>query len=213
MKQIILILFIGILFCTIPGGAESLSIGGPYTSGDMITISGETNFNTDNQVLVEVYPASFGPTRKYEPSMTGGGSKVVPVLQTGQDRYNWSANMSSTGWKPDQYMVRVEVIGKDYRETGLLSLTGREAGVENGTGSPDLASPSGRDSNTSSVPVQSVTPLVPNQELKNKSTPAPAASMPYETQKPEQTQKSPLSTGVILVSIIAGVFVVTYKKE
>jgi len=115
----ILIVFVLVL----PVYAESLNTGGPYSVGEQIVISGETNFNTDNNVLVEVYPASFGPTSKFEPTMTGGNSTVVPVVKGGDGLYSWSANMSSATWSPDQYMVRAEVIGKDYIETSIITIT------------------------------------------------------------------------------------------
>ncbi len=111
------------LVLVLPVYAESLNTGGPYSVGEQIVISGETNFNTDNRVLVEVYPASFGPTSKYEPTMTGGNSTVVPVVKGEDGSYSWSANMSSATWSPDQYMVRAEVIGKDYIETSIITIT------------------------------------------------------------------------------------------
>jgi len=112
-----------LLALVLPASADSLITGGPYTVGDEIIISGDTNYNTDNQILVEVYPASFGPTKKYEPSMTGGNSTIVPVVKGESGLYSWSANMSSAGWTPDQYMVRTEVIGKNFIETSVITLS------------------------------------------------------------------------------------------
>ncbi|MDD1730316.1 MAG: hypothetical protein LUQ50_14775, partial [Methanospirillum sp.] len=102
--------------------AETLNPGGPYMVGDLISIHGDTNYNTDNRILIEVYPASFGPTKKYEPSMTGGASMVVPVVTGREGGYSWSVNVSSENWVPDQYMVRAEIIGKDYRESAIITL-------------------------------------------------------------------------------------------
>ncbi len=117
--QVILIVFVLVF----PVYADSMNTGGPYSAGEEIVISGETNFNTDNKVLVEVYPASFGPTSKFEPTMTGGGSTVVPVTKGDDGLYSWSANMSSVNWSPDEYMVRAEVIGKDFIETSVITVT------------------------------------------------------------------------------------------
>ncbi|PWR74127.1 hypothetical protein [Methanospirillum lacunae] len=122
MNKVLTSVVLVILALVLPMNADSLNIGGPYTIGDQITISGETNFNTDNKVLVEVYPASFGPTKKYDPTMSGGNSTVVPVVKDETGTFFWSANMSSAGWSPDQYMVRAEVIGKDFIETSIITL-------------------------------------------------------------------------------------------
>lgn len=123
MRQFLQILLISILIFTIPIGAESFVTGGPYTIGDAITVSGITNLNTDNRFLVEIFSASFGPTGKYDTSMTGGGSIIVPVNRSENGTFFWNSTFNSTGWEPDQYMIRVEAIGKDYRETGYVNLT------------------------------------------------------------------------------------------
>ena len=48
---------------------------------------------------------------------------MVPVVKGESGLYSWSANMSTAGWTPDQYMVRTEVIGKDLIETSVITLT------------------------------------------------------------------------------------------
>jgi hypothetical protein len=122
MQRIILFLLCGLLLVTAGVSALPLETGDTYQIGDTITIRGDTNFNTDNNVLVEIFPASFGPASKYDSSMSGGGAVIVPVTQN-ETGYTWSAHLNSEGWSPDQYMVRVEVLGKEFRETGIITLT------------------------------------------------------------------------------------------
>ena len=93
-----------------------------FYTGEEIVVGGYTNYNTDNSVLVEIWPASFGPKNKYDPGMSGGGSVVVPVIEFNETKYAWSANFSSKNWTPDTYMVRAEVISKNYSETALFNL-------------------------------------------------------------------------------------------
>lgn len=188
MKPFFLALIITLVLVSFQAGAESLSTGGPYTIGETLSIQGETNFNTDNKVLVEVYPSSFGPTSKFDPSMTGGGSIVVPVVKSGSGVYSWTANISSANWKPDQYMVRVEVIGKDHRETALVTLTEIQSSGRN------LSLPDQRESNVStSEPLKT-----PEQTIIPKNNPIETS-----TPKPTQTRQSPLSVGFIVCSLVA----------
>ncbi len=96
---------------------------GDHIVSDEITIQGITNFNPDNQILIEIYPASFGPVQKFDPAIMGGISGVVPVLKTEDTTGNtWSFTFDTAGWSPDLYMVRTEVIGKNYIQTETFNL-------------------------------------------------------------------------------------------
>lgn len=169
--------------------------------GDTIIIQGETNFNTDNQVMVEIYPASFGPTKKYEPSMTGGSSIVVPVRVGGNGVYFWAANFSSEGWKPDQYMVRAEIIGKDYQETSLLTLSDQISSPKPNTSNDINLS---KNSLISSPPATGTPVQVPslNDSILPQSEQEVITSVP--TTLPVPTQKSPFPAGALLCALIIG---------
>lgn len=203
MNQFVLIMIISSLLLIAPGGAETLVTGGPYISGDVINIRGDTNFNTENQVLVEIYPASFGPTSKFDPAMTGGGAAVVPVFQTGTGTFGWTVNMSSTGWNPDEYIVRIEVIGKDFRESGLLTLTEMKSGDRNGTGTINQIADPGAGVNNPGTIEQPVNDGMIHQELKEEMTPDTMLPTLSETTAPQPTQKSPVTFGTILVSLVS----------
>lgn len=208
MNRILVLLIIVLPLLFVSVSAESFSTGGPYATGDMIIIQGETNFNTDNRVLVDIYPASFGPARKYDPTMTGGASTVVPVLEQEKGRFTWYANVSTKGWKPDQYMVRAEIIGKDYRETSTLTLS------EKNTTS---VAPQGTSEHIgSSVPTSISTPglqetsVLPEQTgLSNKTGNPGTATTPV----PTTTQRSPLPAGIILLSVFTGGVLMVLKKR
>jgi hypothetical protein len=123
MKKYYVICILGIILGSLilPCSA-SLSQKTEYYKGEEILIGGYTNYNTDNSVLVQVWPASFGPRGKYEPEMSGGGSVIVPVIKDNATLNKWVANFSPENWTPDTYMVLAEVIGKNYSETDIFTL-------------------------------------------------------------------------------------------
>lgn len=209
MKRPIVLIILITLLCIGGGGAESLVAGGPYESGDQIHIRGDTNYNTDNKVLIEIFPASFGPTAKYESSMIGGGSAVVPVTQNEQGGFEWSATMSSEGWDPDRYMVRVEMIGKDFRETTLFDLE-EKSHTEKHTESSQV-NLSGQDPVDIPEPAQS---LAPDTQVRNESVTEKITSDEYREPVDEaQTNKSPLSPLIIFLSGMVAVAIFSGKKR
>jgi PGF-CTERM protein len=79
--------------------------------GDKFNVQGTTNLAVDDEILVEIYSSSFGPTPKEtsgEFSGTSGTVKVVP----GTEGFNtWSFPVDTTTFKPDEYIVTVSAIG------------------------------------------------------------------------------------------------------
>lgn len=188
--------------CSILVGTVSadIHINSSYDTGDSIVIGGTTNFNTDNSVLIEIWPASFGPKGKYEPSMNGGGSVVVPVQGGDNLNYHWSSTFDSAGWAADTYMVRAEVIGKDYVETIIFDLVEKSV-IKPATQVPTLVQ---SDNNqTENTPV--VTQVIPEE--------IPTEQIPDIT--PVQTQKSPLSgtTSVLSLCIVIGTLVMLASRR
>lgn len=157
-----------------------------YIAGEPVVIEGTTNFNTDNSVHIDIWPASFGPIGKYEPSMSGGGAVVVPVKQGNNSEYYWNGTFDSQGWSPDTYMVRAEVIGKGYVETAVFDLV-TEQPTGQMTTIPTATTPAVNQTET--VPeVTPVTPKVVETEIIIETTPV-------------QTQKSSLSGITIVLSL------------
>lgn len=182
MNQIVCCIMLASLLLPAAVLAETLITHSPYSTGDTIFIHGYTNFNTENRVLVEVYPSSFGPTSKYEPAMSGGGAMVVPVTRSEDGRYSWSVNMSTAGWNPDQYMVRAEVIGKDYRETAVISVIEADQSETQAALSEEPVDLAG-EQNMTHEPLQQQPVL----------TPAPVPEEREGLPAAEPTRKSPLS--------------------
>lgn len=185
-----------LLFCIISPIYADISVLPVYSVGDEIIIGGNTNYNTDNKVLIEIWPASFGPKGKYESSMTGGGSGVVPVVST-NGTYSWNLSFNSAEWMPDSYMVRTEVIGKGYVETVMFDLT--EEKMETGNTPVPTIIQSGSETveeNNTLVPTLTTIPET------NITTPSPV-----------ETQKSPISGFCVLLSLVLGATMVFIMKN
>jgi hypothetical protein len=190
-----------------PTGADLLEIGGPYQVGDRITIQGITNLNTDNTILVEVYPASFGPTSKYESAMTGGASAIVPVTMDENGRYSWSVELNSTGWSTDKYFVRVEAIGKDFLKTGYLTLT--EMKSESIIEEPVQSSPPDETDLLPSIESLPSGELEESEKLKS----IPSAYGPVQTPLPVTTNKSPMNPLSLLMALMGvGILLTGFRR-
>ena len=80
---------------------------GTHSVGDRFTISGNTNLAVGDQLLVEIYSSSFNPTSKQQSGEFFGATGVVSVV-TGTGSYNqWSFNVDTSTFKPDEYVVQV----------------------------------------------------------------------------------------------------------
>lgn len=81
--------------------------------GEKFTITGTTNVAADDTLLITINSASFQPTDKTQAgefSGVAGSTKVVKG--TGADN-TWSFEVDATGFKPDQYIVKAEVVETD----------------------------------------------------------------------------------------------------
>lgn len=197
MKKIQNCCFLFLVFFLLITGISiaDFTINPEYFTGDAITIQGITNFNTDNSVLIEVWPASFGPKGKYESSMTGGGSLVVPVIQGNDSSYTWNATFNSAEWGPDSYMVRAEIIGKNYAETRTFTLV-EAVPVDMGSPSPKVMNTSEKGKAVSPDITLEPEPV----QTEENGTPEPVESVP--------TQKSPINFFFIGITLLT--FMVVY---
>lgn len=180
---IITLAIISVIF--FPVHAE-IQVNSAYYIGEEIIISGDTNFNTDNSVLIEIWPISFGPKSKYDLFMEGGGSVVVPVLKMENSNYHWIATFDSTDWMPDTYMIRAEIIGKGYIETTTFDLVEKKA----------------------EIPAALIPTLVPSEisQTQKETTISPVETEEVQVEKtsepiPLPTQKSSLNGMIILISL------------
>lgn len=79
--------------------------------GDKFNIQGTTNLAVDDEILVEVYSSSFGPTPKETSGEFSGSSGTVKVVQGTQGFNTWSFPVDTTTFKPDEYIVTASAIG------------------------------------------------------------------------------------------------------
>jgi len=86
---------------------------GDHRVGDKFTIAGSTNLAVGDKLQVDVYSSSFVPTSKSQSGEYSGASGVVEVKQ-GSIGYNqWSFEIDTSGFKPDEYLVKVAGITQD----------------------------------------------------------------------------------------------------
>ena len=180
---IITLAIISVIF--FPVHAE-IQVNSAYYIGEEIIISGDTNFNTDNSVLIEIWPISFGPKSKYDLFMEGGGSVEVPVLKMENSNYHWIATFDSTDWMPDTYMIRAEIIGKYYIETTTFDLVEKKAEI------PAALMPTQVPSEIIQTQKETIISPVETEEVQVEKT---SESIPLPT------QKSSLNGMIIVISL------------
>ena len=79
--------------------------------GDKFTISGTTNLAVDDELLVEIYSAAFGPTSKETSGEFSGVSGTAKVVKGTEGFNTWSFPVDTTTFKPDEYITQVSAIG------------------------------------------------------------------------------------------------------
>jgi len=94
---------------------------GDKTAGSTFTISGTTNLAVGDKLNIEVTSAAFQPTSKTEVSGFGAASGVA-TIQKGDGVNTWSMDVDATGFKPDQYIVRVESVETETTQTATFNV-------------------------------------------------------------------------------------------
>ena len=89
--------------------------------GDKFTIGGSTNLEVGDDLMVEVYSSSFGPTTKAQSGEFSGASGVVKVVP-GSGLNSWSFDVDTSAWKPDEYSVTVTGVTTTVTGTATFSL-------------------------------------------------------------------------------------------
>ncbi|WP_292489763.1 MEMAR_RS02690 family S-layer glycoprotein [Methanoculleus sp. 10] len=98
---------------------------GTKTAGSKFTITGTTNLAVGDTLNVEVTSAAFQPGSKTEASgfsSTAGNA----VVQKGDGANKWSYEVDATGFKPDQYIVKVEAIEAKTTATATFNVVAGE---------------------------------------------------------------------------------------
>ncbi|MDD1690992.1 MAG: hypothetical protein LUQ66_10065 [Methanoregula sp.] len=116
---------------------------GDKNVGDAFTITGTTNLPAGNEILFQVYAASFEPSAT-NPQQSGefsGATGIVAVMQGTGDVNTWSADLDLATFPPREYLVNVsaftgDVSRRDYSSgnpTGRLKFTVHPAAGNAGT--------------------------------------------------------------------------------
>ncbi len=99
-------------------------IGNHYV-GDTFTITGSTNLAVGDDLLVEIYSSSFGPTHKLQSGEFSGSTGTVSVVP-GTNGYNsWSFYVDTSAFKPDEYLVKVSGVILDVTASTTFTVTER----------------------------------------------------------------------------------------
>jgi len=79
--------------------------------GDSFDVRGTTNLAVDNDLLIEIYSSSFGPTPKEATGEFFGASGTVKVTKGTEGFNTWSFPVDTTLFAADEYIVKVTAIG------------------------------------------------------------------------------------------------------
>ncbi|MDD1672731.1 MAG: PGF-CTERM sorting domain-containing protein, partial [Methanomicrobiales archaeon] len=88
--------------------------------GDKFALKGTTNNAVDDTVLITITSATFVPTAKGTASEFAGSSYAVKVVKGTGDVNTWSQEVDTSTFKPDEYIINVEVIETGATSTGTF---------------------------------------------------------------------------------------------
>lgn len=80
--------------------------------GNKITVTGETNLRSGDELLIEILSSTFQPTKKTQSGEFSGGSQTVKVKK-GAGMNTFTADFSTTAFTLDTYIVQVSGIVAD----------------------------------------------------------------------------------------------------
>ncbi len=91
---------------------------GNKTADSIFTISGTTNLAVGNTLIVEVTPAALPSGTATDFSNYAG----IVAIQRGQTTNTWSFAVNGAGFRPDQYIAKVEAIEASMTATALFNV-------------------------------------------------------------------------------------------
>jgi hypothetical protein len=156
---------------------------GDHAVGDRFTIHGSTNLAAGDNLMVEIRSSEFGPTQKNKGSGFSGASGEVTVVPGTGGLNQWSFDVDTTGWKPDDYLVTVSGITVDVTGSATFRLV-------------------------QSVRTPAQTPLQPPASVQT--TILPATSVPTTV---PATVPAPTKSPVFPAGVIAGLAVLVIARN
>ncbi|MFA5332198.1 MAG: hypothetical protein WC342_07450 [Methanoregula sp.] len=96
-------------------------IGDKYV-GETFTINGSTNLAVGDELNVQIYSSSFGPTQKSESSGFSGVSGMVKVVPGTSSANSWSFDVDTSTFTPDEYIVTVSAVLQDVTATQTFNV-------------------------------------------------------------------------------------------
>lgn len=73
--------------------------------GDKFTLTGETNLAIDNNINVQIYSSSFGPSSKTQSGEFSGFQSTVKVVKGSDTMNKFSVEVDTKNFKKDEYLV------------------------------------------------------------------------------------------------------------
>lgn len=98
---------------------------GEHYVGEMFAISGTTNLAAGDDILLEVYSSSFVPTKKEQAGEFSGKTGMVKVQPGDGIDNRWSFDIDASGFKPDEYIVRVSAAHQDVTSSATFIIVPR----------------------------------------------------------------------------------------
>ena len=90
--------------------------------GDKFTISAQTNFAVDDEVLFEVYSSSFKPTVKSQSGEFSGATGTVKVTKGDSGMNKLAFDVDAATFKPDEYIVKATAVIQSTTGTALFNV-------------------------------------------------------------------------------------------
>lgn len=95
---------------------------GDHVVGELFTIAGSTNLAVGDSLMVDITSSSFKPTSKTQGSEFSGASGSVKVVAGTGSLNLWSFPVDASGFKPDEYIVRVSGMTVDVTASTLFNI-------------------------------------------------------------------------------------------
>ncbi len=130
---------------------------GDKEAGSKFTISGTTNLAVGDTLIIDVTSAAFQPSKKTEASGFASASGTATV-EKGDGANKWSFEIDATGFKPDQYIVKVECIETDTTQTATFNVVEAKPTTQptgNVTTQPTTATTTATTTTAATTPTQS----------------------------------------------------------